>query len=342
MPVQVIVTGFGSFHGVKLNPTQSLVKWLDMQYCHRSASTSSKGHGSVPEHTSISGTSLAGGEQYHPNSCEVPQASVHPTPDAITHSNHHIQDCHIRSCTVLPVSAEAVNNYIANREADLCNSDSQLHQALCHGETVLLLHLGVDVKRSWINLEQWAVNNATFRCPDEASWQPTEQPIDDSADLNSHIATDLHLDTLEKALQQLGHNVRVSTDAGRFVCNWTYYKSLALVQCTSQTLGHRCHSLFVHLPCFDAVGETEQRQFVIDLLHAVCQQLTAITTTHTEAAQEAPCLSEAAVQTPSAILDPCSTDGAAPAAVIHSVSVDSAVPGQGLTAHRAALGLLTS
>jgi pyroglutamyl-peptidase len=64
--------------------------------------------------------------------------------------------------------------------------------------------------------------------------------------------------------------VGVSTDPGRFVCNYLYYCSLQQQQQQQQRQQQQAvsngTSLFVHVPSFDVISEEEQRQFVQDLL----------------------------------------------------------------------------
>lgn len=60
-----------------------------------------------------------------------------------------------------------------------------------------------------------------------------------------------------------GHNVTLSNDAGRFVCNFVYYHSLMF----AEQRGHK--SLFVHIPPFSRVDEETQMEFVAALLEAI-------------------------------------------------------------------------
>jgi len=119
MSVSVIVTGFGSFHGVPSNPTQRIVGWLQQQYV---------GDGPVAA-AGVSGNGGAG--RSHP-----------PAPRALRLAQVH-------SCTILKVSARAVNTYLTKQLEDLkqrglvaCAEGT----GSCHQPTVvLLLHFGVDV-----------------------------------------------------------------------------------------------------------------------------------------------------------------------------------------------------
>lgn len=232
-------------------------------------------------------------------------------------------------------------------------------------------------QRPWFNLEARAVNNATFRSPDEDGWQPDCCPIASipGMPLDCSVSSDLDLARLHRHLRARGHDVKLSSDAGRFVCNWTYYNSLALCKeamavaaaaaaaaaeafggrssspssnsssgsgggggncsrsasgcdsvgeawcsggCSPRTSlpasplgrtgsgfgeaprapganpfssgpggssrasGKGCsgaggglivHSLFVHVPSFDSIGQARQQRFAVDLLELLCDQL---------------------------------------------------------------------
>lgn len=113
---------------------------------------------------------------------------------------------------------------------------------------------------------------------------------------------------LVQQLRDAGFECGVSRDAGRFVCNYTYYKSLQLSSKLQQQLmwhhqqqqsqqttpsaapagssergtaasnsnsstehGWPCFSLFVHMPSFDVVNQARQREFVMHLLDVVAK-----------------------------------------------------------------------
>jgi hypothetical protein len=61
------------------------------------------------------------------------------------------------------------------------------------------------------------------------------------------------------------------------VCNYTYYKSLALTSslaamATAAKVAHwPCVSLFVHVPSFEVMSEEKQRQLLLTLLDLVAR-----------------------------------------------------------------------
>ncbi|KAF6257168.1 hypothetical protein COO60DRAFT_35425 [Scenedesmus sp. NREL 46B-D3] len=196
MPVQFIVTGFGEFHGVSRNPTQALVDWLlEKQPARCSRIT-----------TQATATDAAFG-----------------TGEAASIVNRAEKAYDILSCTVLEVSATAVCKFLEEQAARL--------QAACSAagrQPVVLLHLGVDNQRTGLNLELQAFNNATFRCPDQAGWQPNALAIEQGLGLTSVRSSALPVQQLAQELRGAGFDCHVSQDAGRFVCNYIYHKSLQL------------------------------------------------------------------------------------------------------------------
>ncbi|CAL4914560.1 unnamed protein product [Urochloa decumbens] len=165
------------------------------------------------------------------------------------------------SCTILEAAGqgalgplyELFESSVVNRE---CGSLNQ-------GQ-VILLHFGVNSGSHRFALENQAVNEATFRCPDELGWKPQRVPImsSDGSILQSRQTT-LPVKEISKSLQQMGYDVAPSDDAGRFVCNYVYYHSLRFAE------KHGIRSLFVHFPLFSAIDEEVQMLFVASLLEVL-------------------------------------------------------------------------
>ncbi|XP_027153349.1 uncharacterized protein LOC113753405 isoform X2 [Coffea eugenioides] len=109
-----------------------------------------------------------------------------------------------------------------------------------------------------------AVNEATFRCPDELGWQPQQLVIvPGDGGITQTRKTSCSVDAILQYLKKKGHDVTISYDAGRFVCNYVYYHSLRF----AEQKGHT--SLFVHVPLFSKVDEGKQMQFTLALLEAI-------------------------------------------------------------------------
>ena len=123
-------------------------------------------------------------------------------------------------CTTLEVSASAAATFLEAQAPRVA--------AATPTSPLVLVHLGVDTHRGALQLETRAYNNATFRCADEAGYTPCGVLFEESQDLSSTRRTRLQLPALAAGLAAAGFDVRVSHDAGRFVCNCIYFLSLAL------------------------------------------------------------------------------------------------------------------
>lgn len=69
------------------------------------------------------------------------------------------------------------------------------------------------------------------------------------------------------------HDARPSQDAGRFVCNCTYYLSLLHSEKARRRGGRPLHTLFLHVPPLAVVALQRQLACLLDLLAAIAQQL---------------------------------------------------------------------
>lgn len=65
-------------------------------------------------------------------------------------------------------------------------------------------------------------------------------------------------------LKAAGHDVELSKSAGRYLCNYIYFRSL--LNCTSIP---NWHALFVHLPPLKFIGEEQQLALALDLFDAL-------------------------------------------------------------------------
>uniref|UniRef100_A0A2P2LRU0 Pyrrolidone-carboxylate peptidase n=1 Tax=Rhizophora mucronata TaxID=61149 RepID=A0A2P2LRU0_RHIMU len=169
---------------------------------------------------------------------------------------------------------------------------------------VIWAHFGVNSGATKFAIESHAVNEATFRCPDEMGWKPQVRyiwevfffvcyfsgtfffwlfflvrssislklycilqkvPIIPSDGGISQVReTALPVEEITKALVKKGYDVMTSGDAGRFVCNYVYYHSLWFAE------QNGIKSLFVHVPLFLAINEDTQMQFAASLLEVLC------------------------------------------------------------------------
>ena len=102
----------------------------------------------------------------------------------------------------------------------------------------LVVHLGVAITYDAITLERCAYNDASFRVPDQNAFQPSKAPIDESELFGATRTSSIDLAAVARKA-----GVNLSDDAGRFVCNYLYYCSLAN--------GVPC--VFVHVPPVERV-----------------------------------------------------------------------------------------
>ncbi|KAF3778955.1 Pyrrolidone-carboxylate peptidase [Nymphaea thermarum] len=164
----------------------------------------------------------------------------------------------IGSCNVLDTAGEGALPelyQIFEAAAGSTNPESS------SGRRVILLHFGVNSGASKFAIEKQAVNEATFRCPDEMGWKPQKVPIvpSDGSILRTR-QTSFPVNEITKALAKMGYEVMSSEDAGRFVCNYVYYQSLRFAE------EHGMKSLFVHFPLFLTISEDTQMKFIASLL----------------------------------------------------------------------------
>lgn len=165
-------------------------------------------------------------------------------------------DAVLASTTVLTVAAESVRQIL---------DDMYAHIADCPVDaTRVLLHFGVNAGAKSFQLELLARNEATFTVPDEHGWSPILQPIDPAyGGIRETRRTYLPLDALVHNLRQQKFDVAVSRDAGRFVCNWTYFHSLKRAE------KHDAYALFVHVPPLSVISFDEQLRFAKTLIRCI-------------------------------------------------------------------------
>ena len=121
------------------------------------------------------------------------------------------------------------------------------------GDRPTLLALGVDAASLGIKLEHRAKNKMNFILPDVNGHLIRDREILEN--FPKELRTPLDVHTLAS---ELGKPVGVSEDAGEYICNYFYYKALAL-------LNERFDVLFVHVCKFEAINESAQLE-VLNLL----------------------------------------------------------------------------
>lgn len=120
---------------------------------------------------------------------------------------------------------------------DLVEAPRRLRAAMRQHAPHTVVLLGEAGKAERIRLERRAWNELDFSIPDIAGRQPRGLRIDPAGP--DFLATSLPVAALRRAMVRAGHEVELSTDPGRYLCNRLYHAALG-------PAGGR--ALFVHLP----------------------------------------------------------------------------------------------
>ncbi|XP_073274621.1 uncharacterized protein [Primulina huaijiensis] len=166
----------------------------------------------------------------------------------------------IGSCTILETAGQGA---VVSLYQTLQSSVSK-DNTVSSSSRVIWVHFGVNSGATKFALEHQAVNEATFRCPDEMGWKPQKVPIVPADGGVSRIRkTSLPIEDITKTLAKMGYEVMTSDDAGRFVCNYVYYHSLRFADLNG------IKSIFVHVPLFLTIDEETQMQFAASLFEVI-------------------------------------------------------------------------
>ncbi|KAJ7237015.1 hypothetical protein O6H91_16G006300 [Diphasiastrum complanatum] len=172
------------------------------------------------------------------------------------------------SCTVLETAGEgALNNLLKVLDSAISEEDSgtQPGEKIDGAQRIVWVHFGVNSGATRFAVERRAVNEATFRCPDEMGWQPQRVPIvAEDGPISTTRQTTLPVGDIVDYLLLKGFEVALSDDAGRFVCNYVYYHSLC-----HAAAAHGTQCIFVHVPLFSRIKEDIQMKFAAALLEII-------------------------------------------------------------------------
>jgi pyroglutamyl-peptidase len=170
----------------------------------------------------------------------------------------------------LETSAEDVRDVIHRLKQQLSATKSNLRGSSCkETQRIVLLHLGVWASGSTgFKLERCAWNDASFRIPDEQGYHPMKEKIVDDKDFGQCMTTSLDLQRLSAVMVQSYPKIKtsISTDPGRFVCNYIYCTSLDAFRDDDNIT-----SLFLHVPPFNVVDELDQLAYVTGLIRAIVE-----------------------------------------------------------------------
>ena len=154
----------------------------------------------------------------------------------------------LASVEVLEVDARACQRRVEEAvRAAVCSEPDAAH---------LWVHLGVatEMRDKAIVLETTAANEATFRRPDISGWQPTDARVDAAFGGHHALRTALELERVARAMCAAGLPAVTGADAGRYVCNFTYYASLMACR---RCVDNESYALFIHIPPEDVLSVDE-------------------------------------------------------------------------------------
>lgn len=182
------------------------------------------------------------------------------------------------SFQVLEVSVESCDHYLQQL---LTKLDEELKTlSLEEIIDVCCIHLGVDSNATKIKLEQCAYNNMNFRVPDQREFQPSMTPILSPLPVD-HCFRTYELEPVLSELRErnpvAGDTVTLSTDPGRYLCNYIYFRTMTLNQqpfqsafgvsyplLASDRVSFR--SVFVHVPPFSVIDKATQLSIVQSII----------------------------------------------------------------------------
>mmetsp|Transcript_2527 Transcript_2527/g.7562 ORF Transcript_2527/g.7562 Transcript_2527/m.7562 type:complete len:231 (-) Transcript_2527:1076-1768(-) len=143
---------------------------------------------------------------------------------------------------------------------------ARLHERFApqNGSRVVFIHLGVHRSANGFRLESCGVNEANFGVPDEQGFMPVSAPVlPHTGGTRKVLATSLPVNDLVARLKARGIVATKSTNAGRFVCNWTYYTSLHYSRQSGVAV------LFVHVPSEEQMPLAEQVKALAELMQTI-------------------------------------------------------------------------
>lgn len=110
----------------------------------------------------------------------------------------------------------------------------------------MVISFGLAAKRENIELESLAVNKIHAEIQDNAGKAPQNDVI--NAEGPDSFLSTLPIQGIAGALQEAGFPVKVSNDAGNFVCNYLFYRLMETNQDTERLCG------FIHVPDLETLS----------------------------------------------------------------------------------------
>lgn len=126
-----------------------------------------------------------------------------------------------------------------------------------------IIHLGLASNRDRINLERVAKNLISMSEPDNSGRRIESQKIETDGPPNLETTAPIHI--LDEEFEH-DDFVEWSTDAGGFVCNETYYRTLYAL---NQTDNSDTPTIFVHLPPAEFIPAEKQAEIVTKIAESM-------------------------------------------------------------------------
>jgi len=226
-----IITGFGPFGNVEENPTTVIVRRLDSYL--RSRYPSSLSTSSSPSSSSSSSLNCSNLNENNENNDHELANLVHEyiimqtSIKDVTKTMNRLRDCTIP--TLIKENRKQRDNDNNNNNIEGGTSSNE-NQNKRKRQRIILLHLGVARTISF-RLEACAYNEASFRIPDQCGYQPKQDLIVSTDKLATCYTTTINLEQVcEKLTNKYYPTIltEISTNPGRYVCNYVYCTSLQI------------------------------------------------------------------------------------------------------------------
>jgi len=129
-----------------------------------------------------------------------------------------------------------------------------------------ILQLGFSKKAKKINLESKAENKINMNIKDNSGRMIRNESIIDYE--TTHLRTTTPLEGLSENIPE---DILISEDAGTFVCNETYYRTLNTIYESNllDRFGRVLPCIFIHLPSEDYVPISKQIEFILSVIEHI-------------------------------------------------------------------------
>lgn len=168
----------------------------------------------------------------------------------------------------LQVKAAAPDWQLAVLPVSFAKAAAKIRELIATSKPDIVLMLGLAGEATKYRLESQAVNLAAARIPDNDGNQPNGVPVIISESVEQIRLGSWPVAKLFECLSRAGHDVELSADAGRYVCNATYYAALQQAGSVAECGGEYQPKIgFLHIPAKRSLLETN------DLISAIVEML---------------------------------------------------------------------